>query len=102
MSSNGYVGLPYNLGSDTSKEAAESMVPSASTIREWVLSYVRAQARFGGTTCDAAEVALKLTHQTCSARFNDLKKERLIFDSGKRTPTRSGRKAAVYLPVINL
>jgi hypothetical protein len=62
-----------------------------------VLDYITSRGTFGAT-CDEAELALGLAHQTCSARFNQLRVELgKIRDSGERRPTRSGRKAAVYV-----
>ena len=51
----------------------------------------------GGSTCDEAEEALGLTHQTCSARFHDLSKGGRLTDTGRKRDTRSGRPAAVYV-----
>lgn len=50
-----------------------------------------------GWTCDEMEQATGLKHQTCSARFNDLKRWRVIEASDRRRPTRSGRDADVYV-----
>jgi hypothetical protein len=48
-----------------------------------------------GATCDEAIVALDLDHQTCSARFSDLKKDKVIFETGEKRLTRKGCWAAV-------
>ncbi len=53
--------------------------------------------RADGFTCDEAEVALGLTHQACSARFTELKKDLAIVPTGLRRPTRTGRYAKVYV-----
>lgn len=54
------------------------------------------QAGLTGMTCDEVEVALGLSHQTCSARVNELNGVGYIKVEGKR-PTRSGRNARVYV-----
>lgn len=85
-----------HAGTDTSAAAAESMKTKAPLLRERVLESIKAR-HSEGMTCDEAEVALGLSHQTCSARFNELVNLCAIVDSGNRRPTRSGRKAIVYV-----
>lgn len=87
--------LPH-AGTDTSAAAAESMKAKAPLLRDRVYESIKAR-RSEGMTCDEAEVALGLSHQTCSARFNELVGRSEIVDSGNRRPTRSGRKAIVYV-----
>lgn len=94
----GQLTLPYAAGSDTSKAAAESMKSTAGIIRERVYRRVK-ESDTDGITCDALEVALGLSHQTCSARVNELRNAGRIIDSGRRKATRSGRKAVVYTVV---
>lgn len=89
---------PTAVDVDTSIAAAESMKPHVGSMRERVMERVR-RAGVSGLTCDEAEVSLGLSHQTCSARFRELSKAGVVKDSGTRRPTRSGRKAVVYLSV---
>ena len=77
----------------TSDLAYQSIQDIRSTLCKKVYQYIE---DIGGATCDEAELGLGISHQTCSARFNDLKKQGLIEASGKRRPTRSGRMANVY------
>jgi hypothetical protein len=91
----GSAALPHS-GTDTSAAAADSMKRKALLLRERVLESIGAR-HSEGATCDQIEIALGLTHQTCSARFNELAKAGAIVDSGNRRPTRSGRKAIVYV-----
>lgn len=57
-----------------------------------ILDYLRSVV---DSTCDEAEKALGLSHQTCSARFSELKKEGRIVPTVKRsTPT--GCKAQAW------
>jgi len=50
-----------------------------------------------GKTTDEVEVELALTHQSASARVNELKNMKLIEPRGARRPTRAGRKAVIYV-----
>lgn len=85
-------------GSDTSEDAAESVVGSARAVREKVWHHIDRCIRRGdtGKTCDAIEVELRMRHQTASARIRELVLAGRLFDTGERRLTRSGRKAAVY------
>jgi DNA-binding Lrp family transcriptional regulator len=84
--------VPHN-GTDTSRDAAESMRPHVSEIEQRVLAFVKLRAR----TCEELEEATGLSHQTASARLKGLADKGLIKDSGARRPTRSGRAARVYV-----
>lgn len=83
-------------GSDTSKEAAESVVSSAAAMRLKVKAYV---GRHGttGATCDEAECALSMRHQTASARLRELELATEIIKLDDKRKTRSGRNAHVYV-----
>lgn len=85
---------PRVRSSDTSTAAAESVQPVTGELRRRVLSFIRSRA--DGATCDEAEVALGLRHQTASARIRELVTLGAIADSGQRRKTRSGRTASVY------
>lgn len=87
---------PYARGSDTSLAAAVSVATDTSRLRRLVLQHIAAQGDEGATCCEC-EIALRLSHQTCSARVNELKRDGRILDSGKRRPTVSGRKATVWV-----
>ncbi len=49
----------------------------------------------GDATCDEVELALGMNHQTCSARFSELKRDGLIEPTVKRK-TRSGCLAQAW------
>lgn len=49
-------------------------------------------------TCEELEAFTGLSHQTCSARCSDLKRDGRIIETGKRL-TRSGSPASVYKAV---
>lgn len=94
-------------GSETSQQAAESIMPSANTLRRLVLDAIRSSPV--GLSCDEAEALLNLSHQTVSARICELHRhphhggwiEPMVTPNGKpvRRPTRSGRNATVYRAV---
>lgn len=87
--------LPYVIGSETSREAAESMVENAASLRELVFVTIKAGS---GLTCDEIEVLLERSHQTVSARIYELKVVKRIVQDGKRR-TRSGRRADIHWAV---
>lgn len=89
---------PFEKDSETSKEAAEAIEPFASSMLWRVVAAMTVAGR-EGLTCDECEVALELRHQTASARVREAVLKGLIIDSGRTRPTRSGRKASVYVLV---
>lgn len=54
-------------------------------------------AGWEGKTTDEVEVELELTHQSCSARVNELQEMKLIERRGARRKTRAGRPAFIYV-----
>jgi hypothetical protein len=85
--------IPHN-GTDTSRDAAESMRPHISAIEDIILYHITAH---GSATCDEVEAGCSLAHQTASARLKGLSDKGLIKFSGAKRPTRSGRAARVYV-----
>ena len=89
---------------DTSHEAGEWMKQFALTDACAVFRQIYfAWRRFSehgddGFTCDEVERALDRTHQSISARINELRDTGWIIDSGERRKTRSGRNAVVWTP----
>lgn len=89
-------GFPYVAGSDTSRQAAESLSSEAmSWLKQQIAAYI-ANSR-DGATCDEIEVVFQLRHQTASARIRELVQSGMLRDSGERRATRSGRMARIYL-----
>lgn len=88
-----YPGSPgYVNGSETSEDAAASMVPSAATLRAQIEHYMQRLP----STCDEIEVALSLRHQTASARIRELVLQGRLRDSDHVRDTRSGRSAVIW------
>ncbi len=73
--------------------AAASIKPLTGALGFKVLKYVRS---VNASTSDQAEVALGMSHQTCSARFNELAGKGLLEETGRMSRTRSGRFAAEW------
>lgn len=83
-------------GTETSNDAARSIEPQLPRLEKMVLDCLRGWGD-DGLTCDTVEMMTALPHQTTSARLNQLAKRKLIRDSGLRRPTRSGRRAVVWV-----
>jgi hypothetical protein len=94
---------PSVAGSETSRAAAESMVPCVAKIREMVRLQIVIMSQFQGATCDEIEVHLALSHQTASARIRELylgghiDYRRNADGTLVKRKTRSGRNAQVYV-----
>ena len=92
-----YGGFPPHVKqSDTSKEAALSVVDTAMSVRHQVLRLI-AKCGTRGLTTDEIERILARSHQTVSARVKELRNDGLVVDSGSRRRTRFGRRAAVWV-----
>lgn len=93
--------ITTNAGPATSNEAAASLDPDhLGRLARRVYDEIAFNAGNGGTglTCDQVEQIVGGSHQTVSARVNELRDKGYILDSGARRPTRSGRKATVWRP----
>tara|TARA_Y100000034_G_C6891619_1_gene410285 strand:+ start:1276 stop:1596 length:321 start_codon:yes stop_codon:yes gene_type:complete len=77
-------------------DALESVKPILGSLRAQVHAHIKA-CQSNGATDDEIEVALDLRHQTASARRRELVQLGFVVDSGVRRPTRSGRKAKVWV-----
>lgn len=84
----------FVASSDTSEEAAASMIGCSSLYQRMVFQFIAACDE--GATCDEAEEKLGLAHQSCSARIRELVLDGRLVDTGDRRMTRSGRNARVY------
>lgn len=86
---------PAVAGSETSREAADSMVPHVNGLQAEVLATIKRSGNHGMTT-DEVECALSGRHQTISARVRELALKKLITSNGDKRKTRSGRNALVW------
>ncbi len=92
--------LAHN-GTDTSRAAATSLRRHAVRQRERILELVRSMAG-RGVTADEVERILELSHQTASARLHDLANDGQLVRTDFTRPTRSGRRARIYLHPDNV
>ena len=85
-------------GSDTSEEAASRVAKGAPTKRAQVLEYLQSRGLDGSTDYEV-EQALKMPHQSASARRRELVLSGAVKDSGRRRETRGGFTATVWVVV---
>lgn len=74
---------------------AESVEANRAVNKSRLRLLILANLRFRDMTCEEVENATGLSHQTCSARFSELKRDGLI-EPTKRRKTRSGRWAMAW------
>jgi hypothetical protein len=91
-----YISVPYQRHSDTSKEAAKSMVGHVSRLALEVEKFIASKGQFGATEWEAS-VGLNMLHQTSSARIRELCLKNRIRKNGEKRPTATGRNAAVWV-----
>jgi hypothetical protein len=93
-----YVGLPYSKNSKTSKAAAKSMVPHAPNQRQLVWEFVQKRGAYGAT-CEEAEIGLKMRHQSCSTRMQELRQLGRLKHVGLTRKTVANRQAEIHVAV---
>jgi hypothetical protein len=89
--------MPPHVDTDTSLEAAVAIEEKVGRLQAMILEHIRDRGARGATD-DELEIALRLQHQTVSARRRELVLKGLICDSGERRQTRSGCMAIVWVP----
>ena len=90
--------LLYAPGSETSRQAAEAIRPSAPTLRELVERYIREQGTHGATDQELQR-QLCVDANTERPRRGELVDAGKVRDSGRTRPTSSGRRATVWVSV---
>lgn len=80
----------------TSIDAYEWIKEHSGSLRAQLYGAIYALGSYGAT-CDELEAESRMKHQTASARIRELRDSKLIYDSGSRRATRSGRDAIVYV-----
>lgn len=88
--------LPYVVGSDTSRAAAEAEAEKAMSDVKKILELFQLRGSYG-LTDQEIEKSLGLRQSTASARRRGLVLSGKVVNSGGYRPTRSGNKAAVWL-----
>lgn len=87
---------PAQRHSATSVDAAEAIEPSADSLRGAVLEALR-KAGADGMTDEEMQTALNMNPSTQRPRRIELMRLGLVRDGGATRPTRSGRKAVVWV-----
>lgn len=88
---------PFQRHSSTSIAAAASIKPSANTLRTQVLEYLRQRAEAGATD-EEMQQALDMNPSTQRPRRLELMEDfELVFSSGKKRATQSGRDATIWV-----
>ena len=92
-----------NDGPDTSIQAGQSLKNLGKLAQQVydeiaVASPSRYPADRGGLTVDQTEQILNRSHQSVSARVNELRNKGWIVDSGRKRLTRSRRSAIIWVP----
>jgi len=88
--------LPYNRGSETSKEAAEAKKETRARDEARVLNFLRSRGEEGATDYEI-EKSTGLRQSSASARRNGLVKKGLVRDSGMKRKTSTGQRAIVWI-----
>jgi hypothetical protein len=88
----------YHGDNARSIEAHEATAPNKNADYARILAVLRKRPTLG-LTCDEAERILGMKHQTCSARFSDMKKKGWLIINGTKRKTRSGCNADVHFAV---
>jgi hypothetical protein len=87
--SNRHGGNPESVQANKKVDKFAQRIRILDVIEKWAYGSLR------GLTCEEVEDLAKLSHQSCSARISELKREGKIKKIGVRN-TRSGSPAAVY------
>lgn len=86
---------PYQAHSETSRQAAQEIEPKAGTLRKAVLDYLRAKPE--GATDEQIQEVLNMPQNTERPRRRELQQSGKVCDSGRKSQTRSGRSAVVWV-----
>ena len=87
----------YHGGNPRSAEAHEDTKGKKARDQARILRALGAHPK--GLTCDQVETLLGIAHQTCSARFTELKAKNWILPTGERRLTKHGSKADVFVSI---
>lgn len=87
--------MPTFYPTDAIKEAFVASIETSPRYRAVIYRAIRDAGRLG-MTCDEVEVALKLPHQSVSARIGELDKLGMICPTGTARYTRHYRRAVVW------
>lgn len=86
---------PFQAHSDTSREAAVAMKPTAENLRAEVLRFLTERGEHGATD-EEVQLALDMAGNTQRPRRRELELMDQVVNSGKTRPTQTGRSAVVW------
>jgi hypothetical protein len=87
---------PHQRHSETSLEAAEGARKRINRLQQEVLGFVAAAGPEGATD-DEMQIGLRMNPSTQRPRRVELVQKGFIMDSERRRPTRTGRRAVVWI-----
>ena len=88
--------IAFVRGSETSKQAAESMKPFAGSLRERVYEALIERGNYGATDEELQTLLQLKNGSTARPRRVELEKIGAVYRTEMKRVTKSGRKAAVY------
>jgi hypothetical protein len=91
-----YPYVPGHVNTDTSEEAADSMLDHVGRLQGMVLEHLAKRQKLGATDWEL-ERDLGLRHQTVSARRREMELRGFVRNSGEKRLTDSGRRAIVWV-----
>jgi hypothetical protein len=91
-----YPNHPGHRGVETSVEAAEALAPCLGNLQKRTLATIRA-AGDAGLTAHETTHAIGFVREAIQPRLSELRRKRLIVDSGRRRKNLSGKKAIVWI-----
>ena len=91
----GYPDAPGHRGVETSVQAAEAVLPGLGRLQKLVLDAIAARAALGATADECATL-LGLDRWSVQPRTSELRRKRLIVDSGLRRRNETRKNAIVW------
>lgn len=91
----GYPDTPGHRGLETSVAAADALTPKLGRLQRMALAAIR-EAGAHGLTADELAARLDMDRWSIQPRTSELKRKRLIRDSGQRRPNATGKMAIVW------
>jgi|KBSMisStandDraft_5_1062788.scaffolds.fasta_scaffold70174_3 hypothetical protein len=86
----------YHRGNSESLSAKELSRKNAKRDRQRIVALAGRYGQYG-LICDEAERLLGLSHQTCSARFSELKRDGVLLPTNRTRKTRQNAAARVMV-----
>lgn len=88
----------YHRGSYNSEQANAAIQPQKKSLCDQIESYIESCGKTGAT-CQEAERDLGIKHQTCSARFTELRKAQRIYWNGLKRALPGSQPASAFVTI---